>query len=159
MKFLSLTAAAVFAFASAATAHEYKVGDLVINHPMAFETPTTAMSGAGYLSITNNGSEADRLIEVQAEFPRVMLHTTEMKDDVARMIHLDAIDIPAGETVTLMPGGMHVMFMGLAGDPLEIGEEISATLVFEQAGTVEVVFSVEERTGDAMDHSMHQADN
>jgi copper(I)-binding protein len=159
MKLLSLTTAAILAFASAATAHDFKVGDLVINHPMAFETPKTAMSGAGYLSITNNGTATDRLIEVQAEFPRVMLHTTEMKDDVARMIHLDAIDIPAGETVTLMPGGMHVMFMGLAGDPLEIGEKIAATLVFEQAGTVEVVFNVEERTEDAMDHSMHQAGN
>ena len=152
-------AAAISAFATTAFAHEFKVGDLVIDHPMAFETAATAMSGGGYMSITNNGTEADRLIAVQADFPRVMLHTTEMKDDVARMMHIDAVEIPAGETVSLEPGGLHVMFMGLDGDPLENGETFPATLVFEQAGEIEVIFNVEERDGETMDHSMHGSDS
>lgn len=150
--------AALSLFATTAIAHEYKIGDLVIDHPMAFETPMTAKSGGGYLTITNNGDQADRLIAVQADFPRVMLHTTEMKDDVARMMHIDAVEIPAGETVSLAPGGMHVMFMGLDGDPFVVGEEIPATLVFEQSGAIEIIFNVEERGGEATDHSMHQAD-
>lgn len=160
MKLTTFPAVAALCFAaSAALAHEYKVGDLVIDHPMAFETPATAMSGGGYLTITNNGTEDDRLIAVQADFPRVMLHTTEMKDDVARMMHIDAVEVPAGETVSLAPGGLHVMFMGLDGDPFEQGEEIPATLVFEHSGEVEVIFNVEERTTEAMDHSMHEGDS
>lgn len=150
--------AALSLFATSALAHEYKVGDLVIDSPMTFETPSTAMSGGGYLTITNNGREADRLIAVEADFPRVMLHTTEMKDDVARMIHMDAVEIPAGETVSLAPGGMHVMFMGLNGNPFEVGEEIPATLIFEKSGEIEIIFHVEERTAEPMDHSMHQGD-
>lgn len=150
--------AALSFFAASAIAHEYKIGDLVIDHPIAYETPVTAMSGGGYLTITNTGGQADRLIAVQADFPRVMLHTTEMKDDVARMMHIDGVDVPAGETVSLAPGGMHVMFMGLDGNPFEVGEQIPATLVFEQAGAIEIIFNVEERSGDATDHSMHQAD-
>ena len=35
--------------------------------------------------------------------------------------------------------------MGLNGDPFEVGEEVNATLVFENAGSLEVVFKVEER--------------
>lgn len=144
--------------ATAALAHEYKIGDLVIDHPMAFETATTAQTGGGFMTITNTGTAADTLIGVQADFPRVGLHTTEMDGDVARMLQVDGIAIPAGETVMLEPGGFHVMFMGLGGDPFEVGEEIPATLIFENAGTLEVVFNVEERkTGDhtMMDHSNH----
>ncbi len=151
--------AAICVFGQAVVAHDFKIGDLVINHPMAFETPKTAMTGGGYLSITNNGTQTDRLIEVQADFARVMLHTTEMKDDIARMSHLDGIEILAGETITMAPGGMHVMFMGLDGDPFEIGETIPATLVFEQAGEIEIVFNVEERTEGEIDHSVHQMSN
>ena len=137
-------------------AHEATIADLTIIHPMAFETAKTAQAGAGYMVISNDGETDDRLLEVRAEFPRVMLHTTEEEDGIARMVHIDAVDLPAGETVSLEPGGKHVMFMGLDGDPFEVGEEISATLVFEKAGEVDVVFKVEERTGDAgADHSGH----
>ncbi len=163
MKYASFAAAAALCtFASTVTAHEFKIADLVVHHPMAFETASSAISGGGYLSITNNGAQMERLIAVEADFPRVMLHTTEMKDDVARMMHVDGIEIPAGQTVTFAPGGLHVMFMGLNGDPFEVGETIPATLIFEQAGALEVVFNVEERsTGGApeMDHSNHDMTN
>ena len=56
-----------------------------------------------------------------------------------KMRHVDAVEIPPGESVRLEPGGLHVMLMGV--DPaLEAGERISVTLVFERAG--EVVLSV-----------------
>jgi copper(I)-binding protein len=126
---------------------------------MAFETVTTAQTAGGFVTITNNGSTADRLVAVQAAFPRVEIHTTQMDGDIARMIHLqEGVVIPAGETVTLQPGGMHVMFMGLGGDPFEIGEEVPATLVFENAGALAVMFNVEARQMDGhsgMDHSDH----
>lgn len=156
MKTPSILAALILS-ATAATAHEFTLGDLTINHATSFETPVTAKTGVGYLTITNAGTEADRLLGVKADFPRVMIHDTEEKDGVARMFHIDAIEIPAGETVTLEPGGMHVMFMGLDGDPLEVGEKIPATLIFESAGEIDVEFSVEARAKAAKkhDHSDH----
>lgn len=149
--------AALVCLPGLAAAHDYAVGDLVIAHPVAFETPATAQSGAGYLVITNNGETADRLIQVEADFPRVMMHETKTENDVATMVHLDSIDIPAGETVEFVPGGKHVMFMGLGGDPFEIGEEINVKLVFENAGEVDVVFNVEARdhSEKSEDHSNH----
>ncbi|MBW4710469.1 copper chaperone PCu(A)C [Roseobacter sp. YSTF-M11] len=163
MKTLTFAAvAALLAGATSVLAHDFKAGDLVIDHPMAFETAKTAKSGGGYLTITNTGTSDDRLIAVRADFPKVMLHTTEEKDGVARMMHVDGIDVPAGGTVALKPGGLHVMFMGLNGDPFEVGEEVPATLVFEKAGEVEVIFSIEERTSGHKkkdDHSGHAVSN
>ena len=132
-------------------AHDYKVGDLVIDHPVARETTETAMAGAGYFMIMNKGDTDDVLLEVRADFPRVMIHDTEVTDGIATMIHLDNLPIPAGESVMLAPGGKHVMFMGLNGDPFEEGEEIPATLVFEKSGEVEIWFDVR-RMEEGHDH-------
>lgn len=156
MNFATVTAAAFCALATAASAQDYQVGPLAIDDPIAFATAQTAQTGAGYLTITNSGPEADTLLAVEAAFPRVMLHTTQMHDDVARMVHLDGIALPAGETVMLMPGGMHVMFMGLNGDPFEAGEAIPATLIFEKAGPLDVNFQVvarPENTSGGMVHA------
>ena len=158
MKIRTLTTAiAVTLFAQTAIAHDFKVGDLVIDHPVAFATFSSAMSGAGYLSVTNNGAQDDRLIGIEAGFPRVMLHTTEMDGDIATMPHVEGIAVPAGETIRLVPGGFHIMFMGLNGNPLIEGETFDATLEFENAGTVDVVFNVEARDSDieGTDHSQH----
>ena len=143
MKF-SIVAAVAALLAAPAQAHDYRVGDLLIEHPVAGATLATAMTAAGYLTITNTGTTADRLLSIDAPFARSMIHATEIVNDVATMSSVEALDIPAGTTVTFAPGNMHVMFMGLDGDPLEPGEEFSATLTFETAGAVEVIFKVED---------------
>jgi periplasmic copper chaperone A len=139
-------------------AHEFQAGLLEIAHPYAVETPPTAMTGAGYFSVTNHGTEPDRLLGVRADYPRVELHTSRTNaDGVTRMVPLEAIEIAPGATVTLAPRGMHVMFMGLRGHPFEAGGHVPATLLFERAGEVPIEFWVEKR-GDAapqMDHSGH----
>lgn len=155
MKHLNAALLATLVSATPTLAHEYKAGDLMVDHPYAIATPVTAQTGAGYLTITNTGTSLDRLVGVEAGFPRVMLHTTVRENDIATMTHVEAIDIPAGETVALAPGGYHVMFMGLNGDPFEVGEEIPGTLIFEHAGRIDLTFNVEARdavqSGDAHD--------
>lgn len=140
-----------------ASGHEYGIGDLKVGHPYAIETPAGARTGAGYLSVTNEGEAPDYLIDVRSDYPRTMLHRTTMRDGVARMEHVSALEIPPGGTVTLEPGGMHVMFMGIEGDPFDLDDKVPATLVFESAGEIEVLFAVQKRgTPDAMtDHGDH----
>jgi len=58
-------------------------------------------------------------------------------DGMMTMKKVDEIKVPAGETVTLEPGGLHVMLMELAA-PLEVGNTIEVTLTFENAGDVVV---------------------
>ncbi|MEI4195827.1 copper chaperone PCu(A)C [Roseovarius sp. E0-M6] len=158
MKLNVIAALAAFTLsAQPVLGHEFKVGDLIVDHPVAFETTPMSKSGAGYLSITNAGDVSDRLIEVRADFPHVSIHKSEEADGVMRMMPVEAIEIPAGETVTLEPGGFHVMFMGLS-DPLEAGQDIPATLIFDKAGEVAVTFAIEARNAkqsDEMDHSDH----
>ncbi|MBQ2261035.1 MAG: copper chaperone PCu(A)C [Loktanella sp.] len=138
MTFPKLAPLAVIAAMAATSA----MAEITVTDAYAFETAPTAMAGGGFLTITNTGDSDDVLTAVQADFPSVQLHTTEFDGDIARMMHLEAIPVAAGETVTLAPGGMHVMFMGLQGNPLTAGDEISATLVFEQAGEMPVTFDV-----------------
>ncbi len=120
---------------------------LKIENVKAFATAPTAMAGGGFMQITNTSGADDTLIGVVADFPRVEIHTTEFDSEgVARMKHLhDGIVIPAGETVALEPGGLHVMFMGLRDNPLVEGETVDATLVFENAGEIPVTFDVVKR--------------
>lgn len=154
-KLIALTAAIILGFATQhATAEAAE--NLKIMHPVAFESPKMAKAGAGFMMIKNTGDTDDTLLEVRAEFPKVQIHTTEEQDGVARMIHIDTLTIPAGETVELAPGGYHIMFMGLS-EPLQDGDEIPATLVFENAGEVPITFNVTPRPemGKAMDHSNH----
>lgn len=143
MKNTLLTLAAVCALTTGAWAEPV----LEISQVKAFETAPTAMAGGGFMEITNSGDTGDRLIDVLADYPRVELHRTEFDSDgVATMIHLeDGIDIPPGETVTLAPGGMHVMFMGLRDTPFTEGDQVSARLVFETSGEVPVTFDIIKR--------------
>lgn len=171
MKSLIQAAVAALLMASAAQAHDYKVGGLTVDHPKTFEKAPAVKVAGGYMSITNASDNDDRLLDVRiATVPRVELHLSETDaNGVARMMKQDGIPVPAGETVTLQPGGLHVMMMGISGEAYEIGDKIDATLVFENAGTLDVVFNVEERSaedhkgmnhGDMdhgdMDHSEHK---
>lgn len=159
MRFALLAALALLT--TPVSAHDYKIGDLSVDHPFAYETAKTAMAGGGYMEITNTGDVADRLIAVEGDYPRVEIHTMEMDGDVAKMVHLpDGLEIGPGETVSLAPGGFHVMFMGLNGRPFVDGDTIPVTLVFENAGRLEIEFSVEPRAAEGgMDHSKHNMNN
>ncbi len=155
MRFL-LSLGLVAGLALPASAHEYTVGDLAIGHPHAAATAAGARTGAGYLSVTNSGAEADRLLAVKADFPRVELHATEVDAaGVARMRPVEALEVPPGATVTLAPQGTHVMFMGLDA-PLVEGERVPAVLVFEKAGEVAVEFAVEPRAATTTEHDGHE---
>jgi periplasmic copper chaperone A len=102
-----------------------------------------ARSAAAYMTITNTGTAADLLVGASSgAAARTMLHLTEVSDGVARMRHLaDGIPLPPGGSVTLEPGGLHVMLMGLTA-PLADGSSTEMTLVFEQAGEIPVSLPV-----------------
>ena len=143
MKFTTLIAAITLAFTSLVHADEYTLGDLVIGQTVARATPANAPVSAGYVTITNNGSEADMLIGVSVDFAgKSELHEMAMDGDVMKMREVvGGIVIAAGETVTLKPGGLHLMFMGMQRQ-LNVGESYPATLTFEKAGTIDVNLNV-----------------
>ena len=52
---------------------------------------------------------------------------------VMRMRRVDSLDLPAGKTVALEPGGYHVMLLDI-NRPLKAGEHVAVTLVIEEGG-------------------------
>jgi len=153
----------VFAFVAALLlaapvfAHEVTVGDLTIIHPHIPQPARSAKAAGGFMSIVNDGAEADRLIAIETAFAtKTSLHESMVDaNGLGSMNSVAGIDIPAGATVSLEHGGYHVMFMGLVG-PLVEGEMQKATLVFEKAGRVEIEFQIDPPTGQGagqMDHS------
>jgi copper(I)-binding protein len=96
------------------------------------------------MKITNTGSEPDRLVGGSVSFAgRFEVHSMTMEQGVMKMRELkDGLEIKPGETVELKPGGYHVMFVDLK-EPLKQGEDVSVTLTFAKAGTIEVKYPVE----------------
>jgi copper(I)-binding protein len=137
-------ATAMLLAAGTASAHEYKAGDLVIDHPWVRATPPGAATAGGYAKITNHGTEPDRLTGGSAKgIERVEVHQMTVENNVMKMRALDdGLEIGPGETVELKPGGNHLMMMG-PKDQITEGSKIEGTLVFEKAGTVDVSFTVE----------------
>ncbi|GIK96481.1 MAG: hypothetical protein BroJett029_06900 [Alphaproteobacteria bacterium] len=143
-----------FALAAPASAHDYKLGDLTIDHPWARASAGHAKTGAAYFAVVNGGAEADRLVGASSPVGRAELHTHISEDGIMKMRPVDAVDLPAGERAVLEPGGLHVMLMDLA-KPLVEGESFPLTLTFEKAGDIDVEVKVEGVTGMQGDHGDH----
>ena len=122
-------------------AEDYTLGSLIVTD--AYSYTATGKTGAGYFTLTNDGA-ADVLISVEASFPRVMMHESKMEDGVMVMVHLMTVEVPEFGHVEFVPGGYHIMFMGLK-DSLDAGDQINATLNFKNAGPLAVAFEVKDR--------------
>ncbi len=115
-------------------------GDMEVSGAFLRASPKVANAGAGFLTVKNATGQDDRLIGAQADISKIVeLHTHVRDGDIMRMRPVEAIALPAGATAELKPGGDHVMFINLS-KPLEEGQKIPVTLVFEKAGrkTVEM---------------------
>lgn len=140
-------------------AHDQRNGDLHIIHPSIPQPMASAKSAAGYVTIVNEGDTPEELVGVRSPFAQSStLHTTIFEDGVAKMRPLIGVSIAPGEKVSLEPGGMHVMFMGLTGAPTALGDMIPGTLIFRNAGEIGVEFMIDPAAGvdhSTMDHSGH----
>ncbi|MBH63112.1 MAG: hypothetical protein CL569_11840 [Alphaproteobacteria bacterium] len=157
--FLSALIASHFSTGSIVSAHDVKHGDITISHPWARASLSAKVkNGVSYMTLRNSGTESDRLIGVSTFVAdRAELHAHEMKNNVMKMKHIEAIEIPAGGEVELKPGGLHVMLFGLR-TPLQKSRTFPMTLEFESAGEVdlEVVIEAGASRGEGANHKMHK---
>lgn len=156
MRLIAPLFAAALLAALPASAATYRLGGLEVGG--LWSRPAAAkMNGAGFLTVTNRGKAAERLMAVESPAARkVELHRSLMTNGVASMQRQDAgIAVPAGKTVTLAPGGYHVMFIGLARTQ-KSGDTIPATLVFQSGTKMKVEFEVQAAApGAKADAHMH----
>jgi copper(I)-binding protein len=127
---------------SAGAAATVVVGNLTIDGAWARASMAGMKMGAGYLTVTNGGAADDELLAVTTPAAdEVQIHRSQMQDGVMRMREVGATSVPAGQRIRFLPGGLHLMFMGLKA-PLEAGQTVPVTLQFREAGEVTVSFEV-----------------
>jgi copper(I)-binding protein len=140
---------------SVARAAEQVVGDLKLTAPWIRASVPGQVNGAGYVQIDNKAGQADRLISATTNgVNRVELHTIITDNGVAKMREVPGIDVPAKGAVKLMPGGFHIMFLGLTS-PFKADTTVTVTLKFEKAGDVKVDFEIKPATYNPNAKSAH----
>ena len=137
-------AAAMSVLALPAMAHDYKIGSIEITTPWTRATPPSARTGGGFMTITNKGTVADRLVSARSNASdKVEVHEMQMDGNVMRMRELaKGLEIPPGATVMLKPGSYHIMFMELK-TPFAKDAKVPMTLVFEKAGSIDIQLDVQ----------------
>ncbi|UPY35210.1 copper chaperone PCu(A)C [Sediminicoccus sp. KRV36] len=139
-----ILAAGLLPLAGPALAHDTvtELGALRIVNPWT-RAAGQGMQGGGYLIIRNTGATPDRLVSATSPAAgRMELHTHIRDGDVMRMRPVTDIPVPANGEVTLQPGGLHLMLIGLTR-PMNDGQSIPVTLRFAQAGEVTVQLAVQ----------------
>ena len=113
-----------------------------IDKAWARATMKPGATGVVYLTVSNSGPAADRLVSVSSPVAAgAGLHIMVMEGTVMQMRPVDALDVKPGDTVPLKPGGLHIMLTNLK-QALKQGQHFPLTLDFEKAGRVEVEVTV-----------------
>lgn len=141
---LAMSAAILSNMSVVAVAQQYKVNSIVIEQPWIRATPAGAKVAGGYMTITNTGSEPDRLIGgVLPQAGRFTVHQMKMNGNVMQMREIQGgLEIKPGQKIEFNPGGYHVMFTELR-EPIKQGDTLKGQLRFEKAGMVDIEYRVE----------------
>jgi copper(I)-binding protein len=113
-----------------------------IKNPWVNQTPPSTMSNAGYMEISNNSGDPVILKSVTSpQFGMTHIHQTKMEDGLMKMTPVHGLEIPANGTVTLEPGGLHIMMMNRTGG-LNEGDEVEMHMVFSDGQEISVKAAV-----------------
>ena len=114
-----------------------------VEHPWTRATPPGARVAAGFMKLKSAG-DADRVVGASSPVTgRVEMHVTIREGEVMRMREVSSIEIPAGGSFELKPGGAHLMLVDLKR-PLKKGEKVPLTLRLEKGGALALEMTVEE---------------
>ena len=137
---------------------------MTVSDAWARSSPSGVTMGAAYFDITSVDNDLLVAVSVssdvaaRAEIHEVVkamdmgddeMHDHDMGDDgmhdgAMSMQEMDALELPAGTLVQLVPGGYHIMLIDLA-KPLVVGETFDLTLDFDQAPNLTVTVEVSDR--------------
>lgn len=106
-----------------ANAAELQITDTAVRQPLPGRTVSV-----GYLSIKNTETQPIRLLKAtSANFANIELHQHKMVGGMMQMQRLTEIEIAAGETVKLQPGGLHLMMFRPVAI-LQLDDEVAVDL-------------------------------
>lgn len=145
VKTLAITAIALCA--TSISAQEKQSKSIEIDRPYAMATAPGQPHGAVFFHhIENKSPTPDQLIGGRTKVSKsVEVHRMDVENNVMRMREISAIDLPAKTKVALERGnknGYHLMLMNLNA-PLKVGDKFPMTLIFKNAGEIDVTVSIE----------------
>ena len=118
--------------------HPVAAAEITVQDPFARASAGMAETGAAFMKLSNASAVNDQLVAASTPVSaKTELHDHIKEGDIMRMRQVPSIEVPAGGTVALQPGGLHIMLMGLK-QPLREGETFPLTLTFAHAGAVTV---------------------
>ncbi|MES9991978.1 MAG: copper chaperone PCu(A)C [Candidatus Thiodiazotropha sp.] len=133
----SLLGLLLMAICQAAVAGSVADG-IMVDDPYVRAVPPGQPNSASFMVLHNKGDEGSALTAASSPAAEVVeLHTHTMEDGMMRMRKVEKIDLPAGEAVSLQPGGLHVMLIGLK-QQLAPDQNVPITLMFEDGSSVQV---------------------
>lgn len=121
--------------------------DVLIDAPYVRAVPAVMQNSAMFLTLKNVGTVDHAVVAAASSAAEhVELHTHVMDGEVMRMRQVGEIEVKAGQTTVLEPGGLHVMLLGLK-QPLETGGMVRVDLTFDDGSTESVDAPVKEVQG------------
>jgi copper(I)-binding protein len=125
-----------------------RAGAIEITHAYAF-APVIGDEGSAYFTMLNTAARADTLMGITAVGGTAMLHGSEWTGGVVHMVMLDVLPLPAGATLALEVGKIHLMLTDLSPVPRP-GDTLHLTLRFAHGGSTGLAVPVR-RYGDSPD--------
>jgi copper(I)-binding protein len=130
--------------ATTAHAHDYRTGDVRIEHPYSLPSPAGAPEARAFVATLNNrGAQPDRLL--RAATP--LAQRVELRG--ADGAPLAAIELPPNAPLKMRPGRGPTLVLVGPGQALKVGDSVPLTLHFERGGTAEVRVEVQQPTARA----------
>lgn len=127
--------------------------NIVIEDAWVREAPPGSTVTAAYMTIKNNADQSDKLISISSDSAQSLeIHITKVdKDGVATMNRIEVLELAKGEKAELIPGGMHLMLIGL-NESIDGKDSISLKLAFENSADLEIDVPVKSMKDDGGHH-------
>jgi copper(I)-binding protein len=132
-RFAAFTLLAALAWSSA-----FAAGHIMVDDPYVRAVPPGQPNSAAFMTIMNHGDSPVALVSASSNAAKVVeLHTHVHEDGMMKMRRIDKIDVPAGGSTALEPGGLHVMLIDLTQE-LKPEDKVAITLEFSDGSSQEL---------------------
>lgn len=139
------------AFPGAVLAHSFTHGDIRVMHPWAV-VAAEGKSSPVYMTLTNAGAEADKLVAVEAKAAeRTEIQKAKKGSGATSYEAVSTVSLGAKKTLAMQPGGLRILLIGLK-EPLRHEYTLPLTLVFERAGRVDIQAVIQKSAAEGHTH-------
>lgn len=148
----NLGAAAVAALLFLSMVSSAALGDAVLSGAWIRAMPASQTMTAAYLTLDNTGNSAISVVAATSSAsPNVEIHTTVSRDGMQRMQRVHTVDVPAGASLDMAPGGYHLMLRDMPDMPAE-DDSVELCLELSEGAPVCVMAAVSRVAPNAAGH-------